>query len=302
MPTLPAHSYDDPCRWKAPETMHELLLSAYYPVVFLLVALATEAIIEIVKESDISLALIHSKIVPRYTENPTWYNWTLYKWITCGQCMSVIYSIPGAMILSYIGGFWWFPIIWFALQRITNWLNTSYKLLHRGRVTAIELVSPLVSFGNEMNEYNPEALLSQAREREFRRGSEERVIINGLPDIKRIIKQLKDRKPGSGKVVSLDVGAQKFHINTSTDHPPYMEIIKDAILGADQEEAPPSAIPINEGETIIPLRIGANSAVNSFIRKCTGGERDGDRIKWVVNDDIYYYDPVQDRLTMADNG
>ena len=282
--------------------MHEFLLSPYYPVIaFFFVALATEAIIELVKDSDISHALIHSRITPRYAENPVWYNWTLYKWITCGQCMSVIYSIPGALLLSWATNWLLLPIILFALQRTTNWLNTSYKLLHRGRVTAIELVSPLVSFGQEMNEYNPEALLSQAREREFRRGSEEVTIISSLADVKRIIKVLKERKPGSGRVVSLNVGEQEFHVNTSTDHPPYMEIIKDAILGADQEEAPPSSIPINEGESIIPLRIGENSAVNSFIKKCTGGERDGDRIKWVVGDSTYFYDPIADRLTMANN-
>lgn len=279
--------------------MHEFLLSAHCAIIFFFVALATEAIIELIKDSDISRALIHTRVVGRYEQNSTWYNWTLYKWVTCGQCMSVIYSVPGAIGLAAYYNWWLILVFLFALQRATNWLNTSYKLLHRGRVTAIELVSPLISFGQEMAPYDPAALLSEAKAREFRRGSEETIIINSLADVKRIIKTLKERKPGSGRLVSIDIGEQQFHVNTSTDHPPYMEIIKDAILGADQNEVPPVAIPINGDETIIPLRIGENSAVNSFIERCTGGRRDGDRIKWEMGDATYYYDPIEDRLTMS---
>jgi len=284
--------------------MHEFFLSAYYTIIFFCIALATEAFIEIIKESDISLALIHAKIIPRYNQNPTTFNWVLFKWITCGQCMSVIYSIPGAVFMSTLVPWYYLPFSFFAflfaLQRTANWLNTSYKLLARGRVTAIELVSPLVTIGSEMAEYNPEALLSQAKEREFRRGTEQRVIINSVQDIIRMIKLLKDKKPGSGRVVSVNIGKSEFHVNTSTDHPPYMQIIQDAFVGVNQDESPAPVIEINEGERLVPLNIGSNHAIDGFITKCTGGVRDGNRIKWSLSEGDYFYDPVTDKLTMTD--
>lgn len=283
--------------------MHEFYLSAHITIVFILIAISTEAFIEIVKGSDISLLLIHSKIIPRYESNATWYNYTLYKWITCGQCMSVIYSIPGAMFLSTYYTYNYLPfsfiVFLFAIQRVTNWLNTLYKLLHRGRVTAIELISPLVKIGPNMEDYNPEVLLSGAREREFRRGTEERVYVNNLNDIKRIIKLLKEKKPGTGRVVSLNIGENQFNINTSTDHPPYMEIIKDAFIGSDANNAPPPIVEINNGEQLVPLTIGSNHIIDNFIRNCAGGVREGNRIKWSLPNEFYYYDPISGSLTMS---
>jgi hypothetical protein len=140
--------------------------------------------------------------------------------------------------------------------------------------------------------------LSQAKEREFRKGSEERVNIMTLSDIKRIIKSLKEKKPGTGRVVSVDVGDQKFNVNTSTEHPPYMQIIIDALIGANQDDKPLPVFEINDNETIVPISIGNNHIIDGFISRCTGGVREGNRIKWDLQDNTYYYDPIQGILTM----
>lgn len=284
--------------------MHELLLSAHIGLVLILVAIATEAIIEIVKESDLSLAIIHSRIVPRYEQNPTWYNWTLYKWITCGQCMSVVYSIPGAIFMSTFVSLYYLPFSFiaflFAIQRITNWLNSSYKVLYRGRVTAIELVSPLIDFGQDSMVYDPAALLSEAKAREFRKGTEDRVIIRTLEDIKRIIKLLGEKKPDGGRTVNMSIGGSQYNVDTSTNHPPYMDIIRDAFQGVAPEDSPPPTIEINAGETLVPLDIGSNHAIDRFIEKCTGGTREGDRIKWSLPEGNYFYDPVHSKLTFSE--
>lgn len=281
--------------------MHEFFLSAHYAIAIFLLAVATEAVIELVKESDISVALIHPPITNRWRDNPTWYNYTIYKWITCGQCMSVIYSIPGAMYLSTWFAWYHSPIVFlislFVLQRTTNWLNTAYKLLARGRITAIELMSPLIKIEPDMN-YDRESLLSSAVDREFRRGNEDKVIIKSVQDVIRIIDILKKKKPGSGRVVSLNIGEGQFNINTSTDHPPYMEMIKEAI-GDTSHNVPSPAIEINGGEQVIPINIGSSHIIDGFIARCAGGTRDGNRIKWVLPDGDYFYDPIADKLTKA---
>lgn len=283
--------------------MHEFFLSAHIGLIILFVALATEALVEIIKESDISLALIHSKIIPRYEENPSTINWVLFKWITCGQCMSVIYSIPGAIFLSTYLPWYYLPFSFlaflFVIQRLSNWLNTSYKLLYRGRVTAVELVSPLISVDHNMA-YDPTSLLSNALEREFRRGSEERIIIRSVSDIKRIIQKLQNTKPSEGRTVSVNVGGSSFNVNTSTNHPSYLQIIKDAFEGIDVHQSEIKPIPIN-GEEIIPLNIGPNHAIDNFIRQCTGGERDGNRIKWTLPEGDYFFDPVVGKLTFKES-
>lgn len=148
--------------------------------------------------------------------------------------------------------------------------------------------------------YDPAALLSQAKEREFRRGSEEKVIIRTLEDIKRIIKMLAEKKPAAGRTVELKIGDSKYNVDTSTNHPPYMDIIRDAFVGVDQEPEPPPAIEINEGETIVPLEIGSSHTIDRFVEQCTGGKRVGNRIKWSLPEGDYFYDPVDNKLTFSE--
>lgn len=279
--------------------MHEFCVSEYIGII-VAISIATEAVIELIKESDISLLLIHSKIIPRYEKNKVWYNYILYKWITCGQCMSVVYSIPGAIFMSTLSTSYILPsfmMFWFTIQRITNWLNSGYKILHRGRVVAIELLSPLINVSNDMAGYDPETLLSAAREREYNRGELGVVNIRNISDIKMMITKLKTESPPNGKSVSINIGDGIFNINTSTGHPSYMQMIKDALKVEDNE--PIEMIEIN-GEKLIPVDVGKNHAIDGFIKQCVGGIRDGNRIKWVLLNGDYFYDPTTDKLTVKD--
>lgn len=284
--------------------MHELLLPPYIGLILFIVVLATEAIIELVKESEISLYLIHTPIFKLHDKYNCTITYVLYKYVTCGQCMSVVYSIPGAVIItSYViqitsAPFWytlvWFIVFWFFVQRSTNWLNTSYKILSRGRVTTVQFVEPLIEV-NKMSRINMMDRDS-VFDREFNKPKPIDVVINNLSDIKSIISKLKVDKSDDGMVLDVKIGDSNFKINSSTNHPTYMQIISD-MLNEDLD-TDDTFIPINNGEKLVPPSVTTSDFVNRFVNRLTGGVADKNRIRWDINYVSYFYDPKYDVLTM----
>lgn len=280
--------------------MHEFFLqggSLNLILYIVLSALATESLIMLVKDSDLSHWLIHPHILKRLEHNYIWYNYVLYKWITCGQCMSFIYSLPFSIIISYYSNPYLFLIYWLVIQRLSNWFSDLYKLVSRGRVTAIEFVNPLIQVSPSMSIDN---LFEQSLNRLSNRGVVQEVRVHSLQDIIRIIKDLRV-PPASGKTIIVNVDGKPVQIDTSSKHPSYLDIIKEHILNEQmfkQSEEDNQSIIIN-GEEVIPLSVSSNSSLDKFIEKCSGGTREENRIKWVLNDAIYYYDVINDKLTKS---
>ena len=269
-------------------------------ITVLLSALAVESLVTLIKDSDISKWLIHPTIIIRYENNQSWYNLVLYKWITCGHCMSFIYSFPFAIFISIsLTGPHAFLLIWLVLQRLSNWLNDAYKLLAHGRATAVEFLSPLLEVQSSMSSGD---YFQQIEERKFRRGSPQTINIRTLNDIQRVIKSTSSLN-NSSKNSTAVIDGKTISIDTSTHHPPYMYIIRDMLLEEQNIQAPTETaepVVIN-GEQLIPIHVQTSNSVEKMIEKCTGGIREGDRIKWELADgSVYFYNPITEKLTKLD--
>lgn len=249
----------------------------------------------LIKDSDISHWLIHPIIHKRLENNNTWYNYVVYKWITCGQCMSYIYSFPFAIFISYYSNPWLFLIHWLCIQRLSNWLSDLYKLVSRGRVTAIEFISPLVQVSPNMA---IDDLFEQSLQRMSYKGSVKEVKINSLNDIIKTINDLK-LSQASGKQVMVTIDGKPLQIDTSSKHPSYLEIIKQFIVNEQQFSKEDEEHVVINGEELVPLPVSIGSNADRFIEKCSGGKRDGQRIKWELSDASYYYDVLNDKLTKS---
>ena len=278
--------------------MHQFLMQGDPVVIILtvlLAALATESLVSLIKDSDFSQWLIHPIVVSRYNNNSVWYNLVLYKWITCGHCMSFIYSLPFAIAISAsLTGPFSFLIVWLVLQRLSNWFNDAYKLLSRGRATAIEFLSPLIEVKSSMSSGD---YFEQIKERQFRRGSLQVTNIRTLSDIQRIIKSTSSSHDNAKNSTAI-IDGKKFSIDTSTHHPSYMQMIKDMLLEEKELQEPTENEPVMiNGEVLIPIHVQSTNSVERMIEKFTGGVRDGDRIKWELSDGTYFYDPITEKLT-----
>lgn len=285
--------------------MHEFCLPPYFGLIFLLLTLTTESIIELVKNSDISSHLLHKPIIKLNDKYNSFITYVLYKYISCGQCMSVVYSVPGSLIIVYYISLFnnlnvleyiiVFIIILFSIQRLTNWLNSLYKLLYRGRATAIQFIEPLEIIDmSRVDMTDRDYILN----REMFKHKPDVVEINNLSDIKNIITKLKGSKPQDGESVSININDNKYVVNTSTNHPTYMQMIKDMLIDEVVDDV---AIQINDSETIIAAKPQFGGGLESLIFRLTGGKKDGNRIKWEIRNDTYYYDPVSDVLTKSEN-
>ena len=285
--------------------MHEFCLPPHFGLILVLLVLTIESIIELIKNSDISSHLLHKPIIKLNEKYDSVITYVLYKYISCGQCMSVVYSIPGSLILTYYVSLFnnfdvleyviVFVILLFSIQRLTNWLNSLYKLLYRGRVTAIQFVEPLEVIGmSRVDMTDRDYILN----REIFKHKPDVVEINNLSDIKNIITKLKGSKPSNGETVNININNDKFIVNTSTNHPTYMQMIKDMFAEEVMDDV---VIPINDSETIIAAKPQFGGGLDGLIFRLTGGTRDGNRIKWEVKNDIYYFDPISDVLTKSEN-
>jgi len=290
--------------------VHQLFLSTNYIeflIVLILLVIAIESFVTLLKDSDLSFELIHKRAIPWYErKSHSFVRFVIFKWLTCGQCMSVFYAIPAALYFSmYYINYELFPfstfIMLLVLSRLSNWLNSSYKLLHNGRAVAVEFLTPLFHdfVGSDMNDGNDMSALEQAREREFRKGTEEKVIIRTLSDVQQIIKKLINQKPPSGKVVLTTVQGKTLTVDTSTKHPSYMTQIRDGFLEIEEFSKKPQSIELN-GTNITPLGTQPDNWLDPFIKQCTGGVRDGNRIKWELPEASYFYDPIEEKLTMVE--
>lgn len=264
-------------------------------LLILLSSIAVESLITLIKDSDISLWIIHPIITNRYQENQTWYNLTLYKWITCGHCMSFVYSFPFSLIISwYVTGLWTLLLIWLTIQRLSNWFNVLYKLLAHGRVSAIEFVSPLIGVNPQMSSGN---YFEDIQARQFNKGTLQKVFINSLHDIQRIIKTTSTEN-NKVKNATVIIDGKPTIINTATNHPSYMQMIKDLFLEEHIQNKSESEPVLINGEILIPVQIRSSTSVEKMIEQFTGGTRDGYRIKWQLNDGTtYFYDPISEKLT-----
>jgi hypothetical protein len=280
--------------------MYEFYLSKDFGLIFLLVCLATEAIIELVKESEISRNIIHRNVIFLKEKYDSIFTYTLYKYVTCGQCMSVVYSIPGSIFISLyvynnrigLSIIPMFVIFLFSIHRASNWLNTLYKVLYRGRVTTIQFLDPIgIIDMSRVDRTDMDYVLN----RELSKVKPKDVIVNNLSDVKNVIKNLKLTKPEEGKDLELEIDDNKFRFKTSTNHPTYMQMLIDMLSESEQEDV---VIELNSSEKIVASKPQLSGSVNSLITRLTGGERDGDRIKWDINGDVYYYHPKFDVLTM----
>jgi len=269
-------------------------------VTILLSALAVESLVTLIKDSDISHWLIHPIVITRYENNQSWYNLIFYKWITCGHCMSFIYSFPFAVFISIsLTGPYAFLLIWLVLQRLSNWFNDAYKLLAHGRATAVEFLSPLIEVQSSMSAGD---YLQQLEERKFQRGSLQTVNVRTINDIQRIIKSTSSLNSSSKNSTAV-IDGKAISIDTSTHHPPYMHIIRDMLLEEQNIQTPTEETEpvIINGERLIPLQVQTSNSVEKMIEKCTGGVRDGDRIKWELSDgSVYFYNPITEKLTKLD--
>lgn len=266
----------------------------------LLSALAVEALVTLIKDSDISHWLIHPAIISRYENDQSWYNMILYKWITCGHCMSFVYSFPFAIFISIsLTGPYSFLLIWLVLQRLSNWFNDAYKLLAHGRATAVEFLSPLIGVHSSMSSGD---YFQQLEERKFQRGSLQTTNIRTLGDIQRVIKSTSSSS-GNSKHSTAIIDGKTISIDTSTNHPSYMHIIRDMFIEEQNIQTPTSTAEpiIIDGEQLIPLQVQTSNSVEKIIEKCTGGVRDGFRIKWELTDgSVYFYNPITEKLTKLD--
>lgn len=285
--------------------MHEFCLPSHFGLILILLIISTESIIEIIKNSDISLHLLHRPIIYLNNNHNCLVTYILHKYISCGQCMSVVYSIPGSLMLTYYMSLFndfnileyivVFIVLLFSIQRLTNWLNSIYKLLYRGRVTAVQFVEPLEIIDMSRIDMTDRDFILN---REMFKHKPDVVEINNLSDIKNIITKLKGSKPQDGGSVNINIGNDKFVVNTSTNHPTYMQMIKDAIIESSTEDI---IIPINDSESMIASKPQLGGGIDNLISRLTGGIRDDNRIKWKIKDDIYYYDPILDILTKSEN-
>lgn len=267
-------------------------------LVIILSSIAVESLITLIKDSDISQWLIHKPIANRYNNNQTWYNLTLYKWITCGHCMSFIYSFPFSLVIAlYITGPWTLLLIWLVTQRLSNWLNVGYKLLAYGRVTAVEFISPLIGVNPQMSTGN---YFEDVKARQYNKGTLIKVHVNSLSDIQRIIKSTSTEN-NRVKNATVIIDGKPTVINTATNHPSYMQIIKDLFLEEQaMEEASESEPVFVNGEVLVPIHVQASTSVEKIIEQFTGGTRDGFRIKWKLRDgSTYFYDPISEKLTKS---
>jgi hypothetical protein len=132
-------------------------------------------------------------------------------------------------------------------------------------------------------------------DREINKHKPVEIVINNLSDIKSIISKLKSDKSDDGSLINVKIGESNFQINSSTNHPTYMQMIADMLSGEPTPEV--AAIPINNGEKLVPPSVSTGDLVDRFINRVTGGVRDGHRIRWDVNYVSYFYDPSVDILT-----
>jgi len=265
-------------------------------IIILLSTIAIESLITLIKDSDLSKLVVHPIITKRYEQNPVWYNLAMYKYITCGHCMSFIYSLPFALFISlYLTGPYTLLLIWLALQRLSNCFNVIYKLVAHGRVTALEFITPLIEVRPHMSAGN---YFDDIRERQYNKGFLQKINVNSLSDIQRIIRSTSTEN-NKIKNATVIIDGKPTMINTATNHPSYMQIIKELFLEEQsmQEQSESEPILIN-GEVLIPVHVQSSTSVEKIIEQFTGGVRDGYRIKWQLSDNsVYFYDPISEKLT-----
>lgn len=113
----------------------------------ILLALAVEAITEIITSSEIMSPLrllIREKAFPYPPEDDIqtrFYAW-LDKLISCGYCTSVWISALISVWYDYVmvNSRWMSTIILiFAIHRLANWIHVLYELIRKGRVGSLEV-------------------------------------------------------------------------------------------------------------------------------------------------------------------
>jgi len=113
----------------------------------LIVAIATEAVTEIITSSELFAWLrapLGRQALPASPQDLRWY-WTfLYKVLTCGYCFSVwaafalAWTLPG----SWAGWLPWDNLVvkWLLVHRLANWWHVSFVLYQRGRIVPQDIL------------------------------------------------------------------------------------------------------------------------------------------------------------------
>lgn len=126
------------------------------------------------------------------------------------------------------------------------------------------------------------------------------VEVHTLYDIKKIINELQ-RKPeaktikttiqsndGNGKLVKYDVEA-----------PIGVDYHTMLFEGFTQMKNRAEAIEKGGPRAVKALNIGGHHWLDDLVTRRFGGQRDGLRIKWVVSEGTFYFDPLGNKLTQA---
>ena len=124
------------------------------------------------------------------------------------------------------------------------------------------------------------------------------VIVESLVDIKSVIQEfLPDHRSQSVEVhAELADGGKKYMVTAPADCDykkllsEGFEIIRKRVEAAGRAHASGQASPIN---------ITGRMWLDDLIERRLGGKRDGLRVKWVIKDTTYYFDPFTGKLTCS---